>query len=65
MGSFSFILIIFHFNINYIFSSIIYEDKDGNSYPSFNIQIEETFNKSVIIKDTKKIDFNIFIFTRI
>ena len=58
MRSFSFILIIFHFNINYIFSLIIYEDKDGNSYPSFNIQIEETFNKSVIINDTKKIDFN-------
>ena len=58
MRSFSFILIIFHFNINYIFSSIIYEDKDGNSYPSFNTQIEEMFNKSVIIKDTKKIDFN-------
>ena len=50
--------IIFLIYLNLILSSIIYEDNDNSSYPTFNIDIEETFNKNNIIKDTNKVDFN-------
>ena len=50
--------IIFFLHISLIVTSIIYEDKDENIYPKFNIQIEETFNKSSLIKDKNKKDFN-------
>ena len=50
--------LLFFIQINVIFTSVIYEDIDGNGYPTFILKIEETFNKSVIIKDTKKVAFN-------
>ena len=49
--------IIFLLNLNLFISSIIYED-GGEGYPSFNLKIEETFNRTIIIKDTNKVNFN-------
>ena len=49
--------IIFLLNLNLFISSIIYED-EGEGYPSFNLKIEETFNRTIIIKDTNKVNFN-------
>ena len=49
--------IIFLLNLNLFISSIIYED-EGEGYPTFNLKIEETFNKTIIIKDTNKVNFN-------
>ena len=49
--------IIFLLNLNLFISSIIYED-EGEGYPTFNLKIEETFNRTIIIKDTNKVNFN-------
>ena len=39
-------------------ASIVYEDEDGVGYPTFNLKIEETFNKDIIIKDNNQVNFN-------
>ena len=53
--------IIFLLNLNLFISSIIYED-EGEGYPIFNLKIEETFNRTIIIKDTYKVNFHFFKF---
>ena len=51
----NFTILLLH--INLILNSIIYED-DGNNYPIFNIKIEETFDKTNLVKDMEKVEFN-------
>ena len=48
---------IFLLHINIILNTIVYQD-DGSGYPRFILIIEETFNKTGLVKDTEKVEFN-------
>ena len=51
------LILISLLNINFVITSILYED-DDNGYTIFNLKIDETFNRTTITKDTNKVSFN-------